>query len=112
MTNDLRLDGSTPRTHTGDPATSHRAEARNRSGRGPSQEAAVLRLITLHPGWTASRLAMVSPGFNVSGLSNDFHECRQQVRRRLTDLKNKGVAIRIGFPGEGEVRWFLASPAR
>jgi len=105
VTRDLRLDGSTPRTHAGDPVTSHLAEARNRSGRGPAQMDAVRALLARLPGQTASDYAMTD-GFPLSGLSPHYYERRQQIRRRLTDLKNKGLAIRIGAAGEGEVRWF------
>ena len=106
---DLRLDGSTPRTGTNCPATSHLAEARNRAGRGPSQESAVLALLKRLPGQTASDYAHDrNYAYSVSGkaLSGDFYERRQQIRRRLTDLKNKGLVIRIGAAGEGEVRWY------
>lgn len=97
-----------PRTHSTDPASSHRAEQRCReSGRMASQMNAVERLLRFHTGRTASELALIARR-GVAGLSNDFHECRQQIRRRLTDLKNAGRARRQYTPGEKESRWFHA----
>ena len=114
MTLRIRLDGSTPRTHAGDPCSSHLAEARNRSGRGPVQMASVLALVRRNPGSTASHLATIAPGEFVSGLSNGFDKCHSQIMRRLSDLKNKGLVVRIGAAGEGEVRWYpvICRPAR
>lgn len=68
-----------------------------------------MRLLRGSPGQTATeytRRMVGMPYLDLPGLSLDFYERRQQIRRRLTDLKNKGLAIRIGAAGEGEVRWF------
>ncbi len=67
--------------------------------------AAVAWLLRCSPGLSATQYARDLDSFD-RGLSVDFYERRQQVRRRLTDLKNKGLATRIGAAGEGEVRWY------
>jgi len=104
--NQLGLDFSTPRTGSACPASSHRAEQRCReSGAMGAQMAAVERLVRTCPGRTASELALIAPGCNVSRLSNDFHECHSQIMRRLTDLKNAGRVERRNAKGE-DSRWF------
>ena len=109
MTAQLGLNSTAPRSHAySDPATSHRAEQRCRdSGAMGSHRAVVEALLRRNPGRTASGLTVIAPGESVSGLSNDFHECRKQIRRRLTDLKNAGRARRESVEGESEALWFL-----
>jgi hypothetical protein len=110
---EVKLDGSAPRTGRNCPATSHRAEARNRAGAGPSQESAVWALLRGTPGCTAKEYARGPDWIAYPALSVDYHTRLCQIRKRLTDLKNKGLAVQSRYTTdlEPEVRWYVAHAA-
>ena len=110
--NQLGLDWTPPRTHTGDPASSHLAEARLRnSGRLNQQQQVVYEWVIVQPGSTASEISAhiaASPGAEIFAAGE--HERLCQVRKRLSDLRAmepKRVRRRY-TPGENESRWFVA----
>ena len=71
-------------------------------------------LLRESPGLTASEYAKGFDWAYSRKLSDNFYERRQQIRRRLTDLKNKGMAFRAPCRDEDdEVRWYVApNPAQ
>ena len=80
-----------PRTHTGDPATSHRAEDELRkSGQMGAHARIVLDLVRAYPGRTSTELAAVAP----PSLAEDAHRRLYQIRRRLSDLRTMGLIER------------------
>jgi len=108
------LDFTTPRTHAGDPASSHHAEARLRkSGALTAQQRVVLEAVTVQAGLTASQIAAKIAGTPAADLfSGDPTEMRNQVRRRLSDLAKMRPHARLRrryTSGERESRWFSAS---
>lgn len=74
-----------PRTRTGDPSTSHRAEARSRPKMGKQREAARF-LVELHPGATVSRLAT----YPHPNLNPERYLRQAQLWRRLPELAAEG----------------------
>jgi hypothetical protein len=105
----LGLDLTPPRTHAGDPASSHRAEERMRkSGRLSLQQRIVLNCVRNTPGKTASQLSILLDHHPGSPLYFDFggHERLCQVRRRLSDLRAMGKVRRHHTAGQRESRWF------
>jgi hypothetical protein len=88
-----------PRSHTHDPATSRAAESRSSRARGP-QMRAVLALVLTHDGRTATELA----AYVCDGFASERYERRQQIRRRLSDLKLLGQVRQAGRR-DGEVTW-------
>ena len=104
-----------PRTHAGDPASSHHAEARLRkSGRLNRQQQIVFNRVVAFPGLMASQIADLiasSPVASVFAHGNDSKYKRiDQVRKRLSDLCHPDVGLvrRHYTPGENESRWFSA----
>ena len=80
-----------PRTHAGDPASSHEAEASQRMP-ARDQRARILAVVIELPGLTASQVADQLAG-NVN-FSDEPHTRLYQVRRRLSDLKLLGLVKR------------------
>ncbi len=103
------LNFTTPRTGNACPASSHHAEARLRaSGAMQKQRDAVETLLREYNCSTAKQLTSLALRLKVSALSSEFNKCHSQIMRRLTDLKNAGLARRHHTPGEREARWFIA----
>ena len=95
-----------PQTHTGDPVTSHLAEARGHAnGSFSLQQGAVLDFVTAFPGLMGSEIAAAI------GLLDIFdprdHERLCQVRKRLSWLRKREHVDHQYTPGEPEVRWYL-----
>ena len=101
------FDFTPPRTHTGDPATSHIAEARSRKTWSRKHRNLVDHLRAT-PGMTASDITHLFK--SCVWWPADFHARLCDVRKRLSDLKN-GSPPKIRrqcVKGESESRWFLA----
>ena len=101
-----------PRSHSNDPPSSKMAEAKG-AGRA-KQRQAVLALVLIRPDLTASDLASAELAYlylcctDDSGFSHDYYERRQQVRRRLSDLRLLGQVERRGGKGR-ECVWRVVS---
>lgn len=106
----LGLDLTPHRTHAGDPASSHLAEARLRkSGQLSGQQRAVLAAVVMCPGSSSSRISnllVALPGAELFDAREHQRLC--QVRRRLSDLCTTKLdrVRRHHTPGENESRWF------
>jgi hypothetical protein len=102
-----------PQTHTGDPPTSHEAEAREHaSGSNSLQQRAVYDFVERVPGLMGTDIAAqitVLGAFH----TNPVHRL-MQVRKRLSHLRAKRLVDRQHTVGEREVRWYLWNqcPAR
>ena len=99
-----------PRTHAGDPASSHHAEARLRkSGAMSLQQRVVLQWVEVDPGLMATQLAnCVNWLWGKHRFSENDYKRVCQVRKRLSDLKGMGRVRSRFTPGESESRWFSA----
>jgi hypothetical protein len=95
-----------PQTHTGDPVTSHEAEARGHAnGSFSLQQAAVLDFVTRRPGLMGSE---ITAAIDVGDVFDPRDLARlQQVRKRLSWLRKRERVDRVTTPGEREVRWYL-----
>jgi hypothetical protein len=91
-----------PRTHTGDPVTSHRAEAQSK-GRAMRHASLVYDVVKACPGLTSSQIAAHLR--EDSRFSEDAHTRLYQVRRRLSDLRIHGVIDRETKGGSRETVW-------
>ncbi len=111
MTAQLDLD-LPPRTHDGDPPSSHLAEARLRtSGRLNQQQQIVLELVVVCPGSTGTQVAERIAGSPYAPLfAAGQHERLCQVRKRLSDLYTMTPPRirRESIKGKREVEWFIA----
>ena len=94
-----------PRTHVGDPASSHHAEARSRP-RAAIHRKIVLALVWKHQGLNATELAGKLKGH--PAFASGSHERLCQVRKRLSDLAHCHPAkIRgEGRPALIESQWW------
>lgn len=99
-----RVKKDLPRTHTGDPVTSHRAEAKARP-RFNSHMELVLTVVETNPGLTASQIS--DHLASSLAFTHSYHARLFQVRRRLSDLKNRGLIERRRISNADQVSWFV-----
>jgi hypothetical protein len=92
-----------PRTHTGDPPTSHRAEAAGKQ-RAKAHARIVLAVVRHEPGLSGSEIASRLDGHRQ--FSQDRHTRLYQVRRRLSDLRVAELVRRQSVTGRRETLWF------
>ena len=102
-----------PSTHTGDPVTSHRAEARGRaSGRIGRTSRLVLLLVVGHPNRGATELELLAATHFSTDFNQDRHARLCQVRKRLSDLRACGLVDRStererpAGEGRDEALWY------
>jgi len=97
-----------PRTHAGDPVTSHKAEERARMGGLSEQMQVVLAAVGAHPGLTATEISE-REWKNYWCWKQNPYERLCQIRRRLSDLKALNRVTHRRNEGEREVRWYRAT---
>ena len=100
----IRMGDWPPRTRNTDPQTSHDAEARVKASGERSRHAnAVLDLVSTFGPANSSALAR----HEHKGLHSDYFQRREQIRRRLGELRDANLIYDYRIDGDRELTWAL-----